>query len=519
MQNRTITTNECCYSDKIRLISTTDLSGRIIYANQHFIDVSGYSLEELVGQHHNLVRHPDMPAAAFADLWQHNKSDKPWMGAVKNRCKNGDYYWVKAYVTALYDSQGKKIGYQSVRTALSETEKQHAEGVYSGINNNKRLFSLSRTSLSTKVLITALLAFIVQGSVLFTPLSVLGKALVLSASAGLFSYVIYRLLTPLRRLSKVALQVYDNPLAQKTMASSMDEVGTVELSMQMIQARLRTITGRVEDAITTLQGVMSTTHTALAQTTSGIQLQNSESDMLAAAATEMAASSHEVANNTSETSEVTHTAAQQTQDGKQIINEMLQTIQALVNDVMTASQSSELLRAQTDEIGEVTSLINDIADQTNLLALNAAIEAARAGEHGRGFAVVADEVRTFAQRTQESTGKIKHTIEAIQLHVNDSVNTMRLSQDRAQEGITHAEKAGVAFDQVSGSMEAISQRSFHIASAAEQQSSAAEEISKNIVSIRDIADSSMISIEQTNQATEELSKLVSDLSQIVNSGK
>lgn len=519
MQNSNTINNEHCYSSKIRLISTTDLSGRITYANQAFVDVSGYSLEELVGQHHNLVRHPDMPAEAFADLWQHLKSDKPWMGVVKNRCKNGDYYWVRAYVTALYDSNGKKIGYQSVRTSLSDTAKLRAEATYANIKSKKRSFSLSRTSLFNKALFTMIIALIAQGGIMFTPLSMIGKISIISASLCFFCFMLYRLFTPLRAISNLALEVYDNPLAQKAMTESMDEIGGFDLAIQMLDARLRTITGRIADAIDTLNGVMSTTHKALERTSLGIEQQNAESDMLAAASTEMAASSHEVASNTTQTSEETHNAAQQAQDGKHIIDEMHCTIQTLVNDVAAASQSSQMLRTQADEIGEVTSLIDGIADQTNLLALNAAIEAARAGEYGRGFAVVADEVRTLAHRTQQSTQEIKRTIDAIQLHVNDTANTMQLSQEKAQDGLVHAEKAGHAFDQVAGSMDAISQSSYQIASAAEQQSYTAEEISKNIISIRDISDSNLSSVKQTNEATDELSKLVSDLSQIVNTAK
>ncbi|MBQ0756954.1 MAG: methyl-accepting chemotaxis protein, partial [Amphritea sp.] len=223
-----------------------------------------------------------------------------------------------------------------------------------------------------------------------------------------------------------------------------------------------------------------------------------------------------VAGNTSKTSDETHKAALQAKDGIHIVDEMLMTIQMLVDNVAAASQSSEMLRTQTDEIGDIAALIDGIAAQTNLLALNAAIEAARAGDHGRGFAVVADEVRTLASRTQESTSKIKNTVENIQRSVNDTANTMKLSHEKAQAGAAHAEKAGNAFDQVSASMETISQGSYQIAASAEQQSIAAEEISKNIVSIRDIADSSMTSVEQTNQATNNLSKLVADLSQIMN---
>lgn len=127
---------ESSFSSNIRLISTTDLSGRIPYANEHFVEVSGYSLEELIGQNHILVRYPYMPAKAFADLWQHLKSDKPWMGVVKNRCKNGDYYWVRAYVTALYGSNGQKIGYQSELACLTQQSSEQKKSMLISMGKN-----------------------------------------------------------------------------------------------------------------------------------------------------------------------------------------------------------------------------------------------------------------------------------------------------------------------------------------------------------------------------------------------
>lgn len=502
--------------DGCRLISTTSLTGCITYANKNFCDIAGYTADELVGQNHNIVRHPDMPAAAFADLWKHLKADESWLGAVKNRCKNGDFYWVLAYVTPLYNETGKKIGYQSVRTRLPDDLKESAQNLYNQVNLHPSRVSFSRTKLSHRVTAAALCGLLGVTMINLAPMDIYIKVALSGLLTLSFTGLIHWLLTPLHNRSKQALDIYNNPITQKALTGRMDEIGSFHLSNLLLEARLRTVTGRVEDAITTVKSVMDVTHESLDQTTDGIEQQNLESDMLASASTEMASSSHQVAENTSRTSEVTLQAAQDAQDGRTSVNDMLNTIEQLVIEVAQASELSDQLHSQTEEIGNITTMINDIADQTNLLALNAAIEAARAGDNGRGFAVVADEVRTLATRTQEATNQIKTSIGAIQNQVEQTASSMSKTHLQAKESITRAETAGKSFDQLSQSLDLISQQSQQIAVSAEEQSGTAESLSRSVISIRDISDSNKDSIARTNSATDKLAKLVTDLSQIVN---
>ena len=419
-----------------RLISTTSLTGCITYANQDFVDISGYSREELVGQPHNIVRHTDMPAAAFADLWTNLNADKPWLGAVKNRCKNGDYYWVLAYVTPQYDHDGNKIGYQSVRSRLPNEIKQQAQALYDKVNANPKRLSLSRIRLSHRILATVFTGFMAVTLIGVSPLETPVRLLLSGLLTSAFTALAYWQLTPLQKSLNLALKVYDNPLSQLAITGRMDEIGAFNLAIQLQQAKLQTVTGRVEDAIKTLREVMNNTHQSLSQTTVGIEQQNLESDMLASASTEMASSSLNVAENTSRTSDVTHQAAMDAQNGRTNINDMLQTIERLSEEVEQASELSEQLHHQTEEIGHITTIINEIANQTNLLALNAAIEAARAGDNGRGFAVVADEVRELAIRTQKATEQIKSSIGAVQTQVRNTADTMSKTHTQAKDSIS-----------------------------------------------------------------------------------
>jgi PAS domain S-box-containing protein len=271
------------FSSDIRLISTTDLRGNIIYANPEFCKVSGYSSEELIGQPHSMVKHSDMPPAAFADLWTHLKNDKPWMGMVKNLCKNKEYYWVQAFVIPLFDANGQKVGYQSVRTRPTDEKIAHAESVYAKVNRNPGL-KAKRSSTANKLTLIASVLSALLVVTHFSPIPAFAQhtliivlALALVGSIAWFS-------APFRKVSAFADEIYDNKLAQLVMTDNMNEAGAMELSLLMMRARLRTVIGRVEDSINTLADVMQHTNESLAQTTAGIQQQDQESDMLATAA-------------------------------------------------------------------------------------------------------------------------------------------------------------------------------------------------------------------------------------------
>lgn len=497
------------YPEGVRLISTTNLQGVITYANPAFCEVAGYQVEELVGKNHSIVRHPDMPPAAFGDLWVHAKDDRPWMGLVKNRCKNGDHYWVQAYVTPLFDQHGSKIGYQSVRTRPTEAQIQRAEAVYSKLRTKK--VRIRPYSLSSRLMITGLLAFLCSLAAVFMPTPDYLKGAVIAAVA--LAFITYQaiILKPLKHLQENAVDVYDNTLAQYVMSGHMNEVGCADMANLMLQARLRTVIGRVQDSIETLNHFMGETLSSIDQTSKGIEQQNHEADMLASAATEMSATAHEIAENTSQTSQATSNTAQLADSGKNIVEEMTGGIKDLVNEVNLASESSGELKAKAKAVEQVVDIITDIAEQTNLLALNAAIEAARAGDQGRGFSVVADEVRTLAQRTQQSTTEIRTTIEAIQNQVSATVDVMDSCADHAKANIKRAEDVSQSFDDVNEAMLNITDRSTQVAAASEEQSSVADEVSRNIESIRSVSSENNEIAKRMKASSSELTDLVTDL--------
>ncbi|WP_415897320.1 methyl-accepting chemotaxis protein [Neptuniibacter sp. QD72_48] len=497
------------YPEGVRLISTTNLQGVITYANPAFCEVAGYHVDELIGKNHSIVRHPDMPPAAFGDLWVHAKDDRPWMGLVKNRCRNGDHYWVQAYVTPLFDKHGSKIGYQSVRTRPTDAQIQRAEAVYTKLRTKK--VSIKPYSLSSRLMITGLMAFLCALVSVFLPLSDYMQAGIIAAIALAFISYQAIILKPLKHLKDNAVDVYDNALAQYVMSGHMNEVGCADMANLMLQARLRTVIGRVQDSITTLTQFMDQTLSSIDQTSNGIEKQNLEADMLASAATEMSATAHEIAQNTSQTSHATSQTADLADGGKGIVEEMIGGIKDLVGEVRLAGESSGELKTKAQAVEQVVDIITEIAEQTNLLALNAAIEAARAGDQGRGFSVVADEVRTLAQRTQESTTEIRSTIEAIQNQVSETVHVMERCGSHAEANIQRAEGVGQSFDEVNAAMLNITDLSTQVAAASEEQSSVSDEVSRNIESIRDVTSENHAIAKRMKDSSVELTNLVTDL--------
>ncbi|WP_408003772.1 methyl-accepting chemotaxis protein [Pseudomonas triticifolii] len=247
----------------------------------------------------------------------------------------------------------------------------------------------------------------------------------------------------------------------------------------------------------------------------GLQQQNNEIDQAATAVNEMTTAVEEVARNAVSTSEASQESNHNAREGRDRVVETVEAIQAMAHDVQATSSMIEGLAAQGRDIGQVLDVIRAIAEQTNLLALNAAIEAARAGEAGRGFAVVADEVRALAHRTQQSTREIEQMVAGIQNGTGEAVRSMQQNNQRTHETLQRARAAGSALDQITQSINMINERNLVIASASEEQAQVSREVDRNLVNIRDLASQSAAGANQTTAASHELARLASDLRTVV----
>lgn len=486
--------SERLFPETTTLISVTDLQGDIQYCNRDFVEISGFKEEELLSSHHNIVRHPDMPKAAFADLWATIKADKPWQGLVKNRCKNGDYYWVDAYVTPVYQ-QGKKVGYQSVRSCPTRKQVERAAKLYQQLQADptRKLPSKSlmqSISLEAKVnallglgLLAVILSLIFAGG----PLAWAFNLCFTVVFIALVALINLGVLKRIPQLTKIIRRISTGDLTENIRIPNDDTIGVAFASAKMLQGRMKAIVGRFSESVDSLEVSSDVLADAAYKTEKSMNQQNTETDMVATAMNEMSATVAEVAQNTIRTSELAGEADSVAVNGQQVVGQTRETISQLATDISGISTTVNTLAADCQAIKDITQTINSIAEQTNLLALNAAIEAARAGETGRGFAVVADEVRVLASRTQNSTVEIDSMIEKLQVGSQQAVQATEHGLAKVNNCVEQIQQTDDSFGQIVNSVTNVNDMNTQIATAAEEQSAVAEEMNANVQSISEQA--------------------------------
>lgn len=487
-KNLPVTDKRILFAPDEEIISTTDLKGIITSCNDVFERLSGFTQQELLGKNHNIIRHPDVPPAAFADLWNHLKAGKHWMGMVKNRSKDGDYYWVDAFVTPMIEN-GQVIGYESVRAAPSEERVDRAASIYKQINAGKKPRVggfFERMSLRQRSILANLSA-VVTGLATYFAIPAQDNSFSLSAAVAvtLLSFFIYSKVAfkPLQQALDNARKEIDNPLMALVYTGRDDELGQIQLPVELVRARLRTVIGRIKDEAGAIESNAEQSESALARINASIEKQASGTELVATAMTEMTASVQEVTNNTNYAAQRTQDVDAYSQEGAQHASGAAQGIESLNKAVSDVANVISQLVVDTQNIGTVIDVIKGIAEQTNLLALNAAIEAARAGEQGRGFAVVADEVRTLAGRTQESTEEINELIEKLNKAVALAVSEMERTQNEARGSEQNVLKAIESIHRIAEQVGELSNLSAQVATAVEQQNSVGEDINRNVVEI------------------------------------
>ncbi|MDR5796758.1 methyl-accepting chemotaxis protein [Caballeronia sp. LZ008] len=417
--NQPVTQQEFEFPASAMLVSATDLSGNIQYCNPAFVSVSGFSRDELVGQPHNLIRHPDMPREAFADLWSTVRAGRSWTALVKNRRKNGDHYWVRANVTPVMD-HGKVVGYLSVRVKPTRDEVRDATALYAQIkagNASRRLVrgALVKNGIAGKL---AALANLPVSSRLATAFAAVPVSMLVAALAGwrgapplpfwialgvssVASFVGWLALSrqvdaPVRTMSGFAARMAAGDLTADMPDARHDDLGDVQRALGQLKANLAAIVFDVRGQIGGMleaANEISSGNTDLSRRT---EMQAASLEQTAATMDQLTTTVQGNADATVRALEVVKEAQAAADDGGRIASQVEQTMAGIT--------------AASRRIADITDVIDGIAFQTNILALNAAVEAARAGEAGRSFAVVATEVRNLAQRCAASAKEIEGVV-------------------------------------------------------------------------------------------------------------
>ncbi|MRX11635.1 PAS domain-containing protein [Pseudoduganella sp. FT25W] len=512
--NQPVTNREVEVLDDQAIVSKTDLNGNITYVNPYFTQISGFSEDELLGAPQNLVRHPDMPAEAFADLWSSIQSGTPWTGIVKNRCKNGDHYWVRANITPIREN-GKTIGYMSVRVKAERHQIAKAEQAYRTIRTEAHhririkngqviepgfgtmVSRLSHVSLGFRIWaatsIVNVLQVIVCGATLMNGSSANNYGIFAATFLGLIINVFlwYTLrvsvLQPLNRALHGARAIAAGDLSGSFDTEATDEVGQLLRALQQMNSNL----------IATIRDVRVNVET-MAVATRQIAAGNAD---LSGRTEAQAASLEETASSVEQFS----STVKQNADNSEQANKLAQNASdvAVQGGVIVADVIATMdeINSSSRKIVDIIGLIEGIAFQTNILALNAAVEAARAGEQGRGFAVVAGEVRNLAQRSATAAKDIKNLID--------------VSVGKVSAGMVQVDRAGATMKEVVASVQQVTAIMREISVASHEQSIGVDQVNSAIAHMDQVTQQNAALVEEAAAATASLALEAGGLTQAV----
>ena len=514
-QNLPVTNREVLVLDDQAIVSKTDMNGNIVYVNPYFSQVSGFSEAELIGSPQNIVRHPDMPAEAFADMWTSIQAGTPWTGLVKNRCKNGDFYWVRANVTPIREA-GKTIGYMSVRVKADKDQVKAAEEAYAAIRSKQGgkivikhgqivrpglahlLHSLTHMSLNLRIWAATSIVNCLQLLVCIISLFASGGEITNYAIFGatLFGFLInvflwYTLrmsvLKPLGKALNGARAIAAGDLSGSFETDSTDEMGQLLRALQQMNSNLIATIRDVRINVETMAVATKQIAVGNMDLSGRTESQAASLEETASSIEEFSSTVKQNADNSVQANELAVAASKVAVQGGEIVSDVITTM----DDINTSSK----------KIVDIIGLIEGIAFQTNILALNAAVEAARAGEQGKGFAVVAGEVRSLAQRSSVAAKDIKQLIE--------------ISVGKVGAGMQQVNRAGATMEQVVSSVKQVTAIMQEISIASREQSIGVDQVNQAIAHMDQVTQQNAALVEEAAAAATRLAEEAASLSQAV----
>jgi aerotaxis receptor len=522
-----VTNVETVLPENAFIYSQTDLKGKITEANEVFAEISGYTSEEMVGQPHNLVRHPDMPREAFADMWKSLKAGRPWRGIVKNRRKDGGFYWVMANVSPVREG-GRITGYQSVRQRPSREQIRAADEAYRRIregDNSLRvedgrvLAARSRwidyafhpsthfawgSYLGLAAATAGILFLLTGGSFpLAKPLTLTALALGVFGSLWVRIVTLPRLQRDLDGIDRYMESVLTS--GDLTLDFALDQRGRsakVARRFALMMSWVHSTVSCIGDAVSKVEDATREVLEGIQQIDNAASSQNAATSSVASAAAELGITIGEMTENLRMTENAVNDSGSRATVGADLSAKASATIQKLADVISSAATEVEALGKSSAEVGRVAMVIREIADQTNLLALNASIEAARAGEAGRGFAVVANEVRRLADRTMQATGDIDSLIANIKGDSQRAIAGMQKGSTEVARSVDLVRDSEGTLNGINSLMGDAVRKVSEISSSSSQQTQAMNEISANINHVAAMTEQSVTIVKRTTSLME-----------------
>ena len=529
--NAFVTQNEKPYPKGQYLVSKTDLRGVITYANEAFVELSGFTREELIDKNHNLVRHPDMPPQAFEDLWRTVKAGQPWRGIVKNRAKDGDYYWVDAFVVPVRKND-QTIGYMSVRSEPSRDAVTLAEALYKQLRETRKPLDSSgtwlqrisiRASLMLIMSFMAVVTLIAAGAAIYG-LNLTGNAMMAAFGTalagvlliwGLGVSMIGTLMRPIRSVIAHFDRIAQGDLTGEIDISGRDEAGMLLNGLATMQVHIKVMMDEIRAASVTIESRCVGLNDEMERVVEQSRQQQVRVQSVAAATDEFSQSVTEVAESAGHTANAAANSQALVQESNRDMARSMETTHRVMEAVQSSSGAIGKLDQTIQKIGDITNAIKEIADQTNLLALNASIEAARAGEQGRGFAVVADEVRKLAERTTNSTTDITAMVSEIQSVTHSAVKSMNQAVREVEQGTEMIQDSVGSLNRILQTSDEVAGMAQSIASSAKQQAVASGDVAANVEQVSDLIQRNTASAQEAWSAAESLMATARELHNLV----
>jgi methyl-accepting chemotaxis protein len=441
-----------------------------------------------------------------------SEAEQPALDAIDNALKNLESLPAKLPEEHIANLQQATDSLKAYRAAVS----QYRDSQVASAEALKRMAAQGEVLLQASNKLTVSQTLVRDTDVAHAK-NMLMLATVLALVFGLFAAwaITRQIVIPLNQTLKVAERIAAGDLTHNLDSKRQDELGQLQRAIQGMTQGLRELIGGISDGVTQIASAAEELSAVTEQTSAGVNSQKVETDQVATAMNEMTATVQEVARNAEEASEAAVAADQQAREGDKVVGEAIAQIERLAKEVGNSTEAMGELKRESEKIGSVLDVIKSVAQQTNLLALNAAIEAARAGEAGRGFAVVADEVRSLAQRTQKSTEEIEELIVGLQNGTQQVSTIMDNSRALTDSSVELTRRAGGSLESITRTVSAIQAMNQQIAAAAEQQSAVAEEINRSVLNVRDVSDQTSAASEETAASSVELARLGTHLQMLV----